>query len=135
MNKSIISGVLAIAWMIALARGEDQANPSSGQSKQEQQQQKQQNNQSASGAAAANAQGGQTSAEKPLMVVSATTGIQGTVTDVGRLRRTITIKSDDGAIVQVNAGKEVTNFDEIKKGDRVNVTYHAETAIALRKAA
>ena len=31
--------------------------------------------------------------------------IQGTVTDVGRLRRTITIKSDDGPIVTVKAGE------------------------------
>jgi hypothetical protein len=77
----------------------------------------------------------QANAEKPITVVSTCVAAKGTVTDVSRLKRSITIKRDDGTTVTIKVGKEVPNFEQIKKGDEVSVNYHESTAVALRKAA
>ena len=125
----VFAGFLATAGVLTLAQQQNtqQQNNQAAQSKPGDQS----TQPSASGAAASSAQG---SAEKPLMVVSATAGIKGTVTDVSRLRRTVEIKTEDGRTATIKVGKEVKNFGDLKKGDEVNITYHESTVVALRKA-
>ena len=123
------AGLLVTAGVLTLAQQQNnqQQNNQSTQSKAG----NQSTQPSASGAAASGTEG---SAEKPLMVVSATAGIKGTVTDVSRLRRTVEIKTEDGKTATIKVGKEVKNFGDLKKGDEVNITYHESTVVALRKA-
>lgn len=58
---------------------------------------------------------------------------EGEVVKVDKKTRTIiTFKNKEGSSKFV-AGPEITNFDQIKKGDRVNVTYELAVAIELIK--
>jgi hypothetical protein len=57
---------------------------------------------------------------------------EGNVVKVDKKTRTITFKNKEGESKFV-AGPEITNFDQIKKGDRVNVTYELAVAIELIK--
>jgi hypothetical protein len=57
---------------------------------------------------------------------------EGTVTKIDKKSRTIFFKNNDGESKFV-AGPEIKNFDQIKKGDRLNVTYELAVAIELIK--
>ena len=57
---------------------------------------------------------------------------EGTVVKTDKKTRTITFSNKEGESKFV-AGPEITNFDQIKKGDRVNVTYELAVAIELIK--
>ena len=57
---------------------------------------------------------------------------QGDVVKVDKKTRTITFKNKDGESKLV-AGPEITNFNQIKKGDHLNVTYQLAVAIELIK--
>jgi hypothetical protein len=143
MRKSIriITGVLVTAGAVALAQqGQQQKGDNSSQGKDQQQK----GDSSSQGKGATANEAGSTSgagesrdnlgtSEKPIMVIAAAANARGTVTDVSKLRRTIKVKTEDGSVVTVKLGKEIKNFDDIKKGDEVNIAYHQETAVALRK--
>jgi hypothetical protein len=76
----------------------------------------------------------QTNANAPEAVVSATTTtVKGTVESINPITRTITVRSPEGTIVKLKAGKEIRNFEQLKKGDVVTVNYHQATAVALAK--
>lgn len=57
---------------------------------------------------------------------------EGTVTKVDKKKRTIFFENNEGESKFV-AGPEIKNFDQIKKGDRLNVTYELAVAIELIK--
>lgn len=57
---------------------------------------------------------------------------EGTVTKIDKKTRTIFFKNSEGESKFV-AGPEIKNFDQIKNGDRLNVTYELAVAIELIK--
>ncbi|CAM3723649.1 hypothetical protein [Polynucleobacter arcticus] len=57
---------------------------------------------------------------------------EGTVTKIDKKTRTIFFQNNDGESKFI-AGPEIKNFDQIKKGDRLNVTYELAVAIELIK--
>lgn len=57
---------------------------------------------------------------------------EGTVTKIDKKTRTIFFKNTEGESKFV-AGPEIKNFDQIKKGDRLSVTYELAVAIELIK--
>jgi hypothetical protein len=78
-----------------------------------------------------------TAGTKPMIIDAAITDnryqlYEGEVVKTDPKTRTITFKNKDGESKFV-AGPEITNFAQIKKGDRVNVTYETAVAIELIK--
>ena len=57
---------------------------------------------------------------------------EGDVLKVDKKKRTITFKNKEGESKFV-AGSDITNFDQIKKGDHLSVTYQLAVAIELIK--
>lgn len=57
---------------------------------------------------------------------------EGTVTKIDKKTRTIFFKNNEGESKFV-AGPEIKNFDQIKKGDQLSVTYELAVAIELIK--
>ena len=57
---------------------------------------------------------------------------EGTIVKIDKKTRSITFKDKEGESKFV-AGPEIKNFDQIKKGDQVNVTYELAVAIELIK--
>ena len=77
------------------------------------------------------------SANKPMVIDAAVVDnsyslYEGDVVKVDKKTRTITFKNKEGESKFV-AGPEITNFNQIKKGDRLNVTYQLAVAIELIK--
>lgn len=89
-------------------------------------------------ASAVNAQSAPASgATKPVVIDAAVTDnryqlYEGEVVKIDKKTRTITFKNKEGESKFV-AGPEITNFAQIKKGDRVNVSYELAVAIELIK--
>ena len=76
-------------------------------------------------------------ATKPVVIDAAVTDnryqlYEGEVVKIDKKTRTITFKNKEGETKFV-AGPEITNFAQIKKGDRVNVSYELAVAIELIK--
>ena len=74
---------------------------------------------------------------KPVVIDAAVTDnryqlYEGEVVKIDKKTRTITFKNKEGETKFV-AGPEITNFAQIKKGDRVNVSYELAVAIELIK--
>ena len=90
------------------------------------------------GTTAVNAQSpSATGAAKPVVIDAAVTDniyqlYEGEVVKVDKKTRTITFKNKEGESKFV-AGPDIKNFDQIKKGDRVNVNYELAVAIELIK--
>ncbi len=79
----------------------------------------------------------QSNPAKPMVIDAAVTDniyqlYEGEVVKIDKKTRTITFKNKDGETKFV-AGPEITNFAQIKKGDRVNVSYELAVAIELIK--
>ena len=78
-----------------------------------------------------------TNSTKPVVIDAAVTDnryqlYEGEALKVDTKTRTITFKNKEGESKFV-AGPEITNFAQIKKGDRVNVSYETAVAIELIK--
>lgn len=91
------------------------------------------------GSSLATAQSGATNpgAAKPVVIDAAAVDnsyllYEGDVVKVDKKKRTITFKNKEGESKFV-AGPEITNFDQIKKGDHLSVTYQLAVAIELIK--
>ncbi|WP_068322868.1 hypothetical protein [Polynucleobacter yangtzensis] len=90
------------------------------------------------GTTAVNAQSpSATGAAKPVVIDAAVTDnvyqlYEGEVVKIDKKTRTITFKNKEGESKFV-AGPDIKNFDQIKKGDRVNVNYELAVAIELIK--
>jgi hypothetical protein len=85
----------------------------------------------------AQAQPANPSATKPMVIDAAAVDnryqlYEGEVVKIDKKTRTITFKNKEGESKFV-AGPDITNFDQIKKGDRVNVSYELAVAIELIK--
>ena len=77
------------------------------------------------------------SASKPMVIDAAVVDnryqlYEGEVVKIDKKTRTLTFKNKEGESKFV-AGPDITNFDQIKKGDRVNVSYELAVAIELIK--
>jgi hypothetical protein len=59
--------------------------------------------------------------------------VTATVEAVDPATRTVSLKGPKGNVVDVVAGEEVRNFDQIKKGDKVTVKYAEALTLELRK--
>jgi hypothetical protein len=68
---------------------------------------------------------------KPGVVDAARESIVATVEDIDHENRTITLKGPAGNKVTMEAGPQVTRFDEIEKGDRIKVDYLESVAVAV----
>ena len=53
------------------------------------------------------------------------------VTAIDKKTRMITLKGEEGNEVTLDVGEQVANFDQIKVGDTVSVSYYESIAIAL----
>ena len=78
-----------------------------------------------------------TGTAKPVVIDAAVTDnryqlYEGEVVKIDKKTRTITFKNKEGESKFV-AGPEITNFNQIKKGDHLNVTYQLAVAIELIK--
>jgi hypothetical protein len=81
---------------------------------------------SATGTAAAASEPG-----KAIAVV--TTDISATVVAIDRATRTATLKGPQGKTLDVVAGEEVRNFDQIRVGDAVEAQYQEALSLELKK--
>jgi hypothetical protein len=61
--------------------------------------------------------------------------IQATVTAVDKEKRTVTVKGPQGNIRTFAVGKEARNFDQVKVGDMITLTYAEAVTVSLEKAA
>ena len=59
--------------------------------------------------------------------------VSATVEAVDAATRTVSLKGPKGNVVDVVAGEEVRNFDQIKKGDKLTVRYAEALTLDLRK--
>jgi hypothetical protein len=90
-----------------------------------------------SGAVFAQANPPAAGSDKPVVIDAAAVDnsyllYEGDVVKVDKKKRTITFKNKDGESKFV-AGAEIKNFDQIKKGDHLSVTYQLAVAIELIK--
>jgi hypothetical protein len=77
------------------------------------------------------------SADKPMVIDAAVTQnryqlFEGDVLAINSKTRTITFKNKDG-VSKFVAGPEVKNFNQLKKGDHLSLTYELGVAIELTK--
>lgn len=61
------------------------------------------------------------------------TSTSATVEKVDAAKRDLSLKDDQGNRFMVQVPEDVTRFDAIKKGDRVNVDYYESAALSLKK--
>jgi len=60
--------------------------------------------------------------------------IQATVTAIDKAKRTVTVKGPQGKTRTLTAGPEARNFDQVKVGDTVTLTYVEAVTLSLEKA-
>jgi hypothetical protein len=56
-----------------------------------------------------------------------------TITAIDAATRTLTLKNDKGEEDRFQVGPEIKRFDELKVGDKVNVTYYESLVFQVRK--
>lgn len=61
--------------------------------------------------------------------------LQGKVTSIDKAKRVVVVTGPQGNRVNFNCGEEVRNFDQIRVGDLVTLTYAQALALELRKVA
>src|SRR4051812_43169715 len=62
---------------------------------------------------------------------SETTKMSGTVTEIDRSKRTVTVRDTQGKDHKIDVPADAPNFDSLKKGDRVDATYTESVAVTL----
>ena len=70
----------------------------------------------------------------PAVAVSDSVSATVTIVGVNKKDRTLTLRDAQGGKFTITAGPEVRNFDQIKKGDVIEVEYHQAAASTLEKA-
>ena len=58
--------------------------------------------------------------------------VQAVVTDIDKSNRKLTLKGSDGSTTPFTAGPQIKNFDQIKKGDKVNATITERLVVFVR---
>ncbi len=61
--------------------------------------------------------------------------LQGKVTSIDKAKRVVVVTGPQGNHINFNCGEEVRNFDQIRVGDLVTLTYAQALALELRKVA
>ena len=120
MNRNRTFLALALsATLIPLASAQDSQTQNT-QSSATQQQQPQ-------------AQGGGTQGSQHPAVMGRTVVVNGTIDAIDPAKRTITIRGDRGGTVTIVAGKDLANFNELKKGQQITATYTEAVALEMMK--
>lgn len=70
---------------------------------------------------------------KDKVTVAEAVEVQGAVTAIDKKNRLLTIKGGDGNVITMPAGAEVKNFNRIKLGDMVTLSYIAALGLELKK--
>lgn len=63
-----------------------------------------------------------------------TVQLQGKIVSIDRPGRSVLVKGHQGREIRLHAGEEIKNFDQIRVGDLINVTYGQAMVLALNKA-
>src|SRR5262245_5941587 len=66
-------------------------------------------------------------------VVAQSKTLKGTIEDINKDTREVTIKGEGGKTVQITVPEEARNFDQLKKGDQVTAKYYQALAVGVRK--
>ena len=74
-----------------------------------------------------------TASEPGRVGMAQTVEANATITAIDKATRGITLKSPQGDVVQVTAGPEVKNFDQLQVGDVVKIGYLEALVLELRK--
>lgn len=75
---------------------------------------------------------GSTGARKPMgREVSEVVTVAATVQEVDKKNRRVTLTDEQGERFEVQVPADMAGFDRLKKGDKVNITYHEAMAAAL----
>lgn len=69
--------------------------------------------------------------EKPAVTRGSTVEVVAQVEAIDKANRIVTVVGPQGNAVDIEAGDEVRNFDQIKVGDKVRVVYHESVAFYL----
>jgi hypothetical protein len=56
-----------------------------------------------------------------------------TVQSVDKEKRSVVLKDEQGKTMTVNVPEDVTSFDQVKKGDKVKVSYEESMAVSVHK--
>lgn len=72
-------------------------------------------------------------ADKPALINVNIVKVTAVVVDIDKDNRIITLQGPKGNVLITKAGDEVRNFDQIDKGDEVNVSYYEAVAILVSK--
>jgi Cu/Ag efflux protein CusF len=67
----------------------------------------------------------------PAEVVAEIVSVSATVDDIDKKNRKLTLKDPEGGKFEVRVPTDVVGLDKLKKGDKVDVTYHESVAVAL----
>jgi hypothetical protein len=78
---------------------------------------------------------GQEDSTRPIEVMAERMSATATVDKVDTKKRQLTLRDDDGNQFRVNVPADVTNFRDIKGGDRITLDYYSSVALALQKGA
>lgn len=65
--------------------------------------------------------------------IKGTTRVTATVESIDPATRTVVLKTSNQKIVEVEVGEEARNFDQLKVGDVVTVTYKESLTLSLKK--
>jgi hypothetical protein len=71
--------------------------------------------------------------DKPGLINVDIVKLKAVVVDIDKNSRLITLKGPKGNLFTTKAGEEVRNFDQIEKGDEVNISYFESVAIQVGK--
>jgi len=69
--------------------------------------------------------------DAPMRSASEVVHATATVSSIDRKNRTVMLKKEDGDIVPVQVPPEMTGFDRLKVGDKVDVDYYEAVAVSL----
>lgn len=72
------------------------------------------------------------SMEKPAAVEAAVVSLTATVKDIDYKTRVVTLQKKDGTAVSMEVGPEAVRFNEVKKGDVVQVDYMESVAVVVQ---
>ncbi len=67
--------------------------------------------------------------EKPFVAEAEVVKITATVQDIDYAKRTVELKGPEGNVATFKVDKSAVNFDQVKKGDQVNVEYLESVAV------
>ncbi|MBK8576000.1 MAG: hypothetical protein IPN90_10105 [Elusimicrobia bacterium] len=70
--------------------------------------------------------------EKPAAVEAAVVSLTATVKDINYETRMVTLEKKDGSTVSMEVGPEAVRFNEVKKGDIVEIDYMVSVAVVVQ---